>query len=257
MEQKRKPNAYDRVLIAVFDKHWREGLEEVLFTKDDLIDEADRIGLRVKNIADILYTYRSRRPLPPELREKGNWVIAARSAGKYAFLAVKGNSTVEIPERLKVYPIPYAVPEIVANNLADDEQGLLTIVRYNRLLDVFTGLACFHLQSHVRTQIPKHGQVEIDDLYRGRGQGWPGVCAAGRGQGRRRVVGSGQSGCSDVVCQGQVSHVDLSPDRRCSRDSGEDRLRRVQASHGTGPGCGFGYSPLRVGSGSWLRKEPL
>jgi hypothetical protein len=59
------------------------------------------------------------------------------------------------------------VPEIVEANLANDEQGLLTVVRYNRLLDVFTGVACFHLQSHVRTQIKGHGQVEIDDLYVG------------------------------------------------------------------------------------------
>ena len=59
------------------------------------------------------------------------------------------------------------MPEIVAANLAQDEQGLLTIVRYNRLLDVFTGLACFHLQSHVRTQVKGHGQVEVDDLYVG------------------------------------------------------------------------------------------
>ena len=72
-----------------------------------------------------------------------------------------------IPESLKVYCIPYAVPEIVDQNLARDEQGLLTIVRYNRILDVFTGLACFHLQSHIRTQLAGHGQVEIDELYVG------------------------------------------------------------------------------------------
>lgn len=180
------PNAYDQVLVAVFQKHWREGLEEVLFTKDDLIDEADRLGIRIKNIADILYTYRSRRALPHELQNKANWVIAARGAGKYAFLTVKGKSIVEIPQHLKIYPIPYAVPEIVATNLADDEQGLLTVVRYNRLLDVFTGLACFHLQSHLRTQVARHGQIEIDELYVGvdkDGQGFviP-VEAKGRGE---------------------------------------------------------------------------
>lgn len=167
MTAAKKPNAYDRVLVAVFAKYWRKGLREVLFTKDDLIDEAGRIGLRVKNIADILYTYRSRRSLPTELLKHGNWVIAAKGAGKYAFQIVTGSSIVEIPAHLKIYPIPYAVPEIVAGNLAKDEQGLLTLVRYNRLLDVFTGLACFHLQSHVRTQVKNHGQVEVDELYVG------------------------------------------------------------------------------------------
>ena len=165
--QPARANAYDRVLTAVFQKHWNEGLSEVLFSKDDLIDEAARIGVRIKNLADVLYTYRSRRALPIELKRHGNWVIASRGAGKYAFVIVSGESTVQIPRHLKVYPIPYAVPEIVANNVARDEQGLLTVVRYNRLLDVFTGLACFHLQSHVRTQIKGHGQVEVDDLYVG------------------------------------------------------------------------------------------
>ncbi len=161
------PNAYDQVLSAVFAKHWHEGLTEVLFSKDDLIDEAARLGVRIKNVADILYTYRSRRALPEALRAQGNWVIASRGAGLYAFATVVGESKIQIPSHLKIYLIPYAVPEIVADNLAKDEQGLLTIVRYNRLLDVFTGLACFHLQSHVRTQIKGHGQVEIDDLYVG------------------------------------------------------------------------------------------
>lgn len=82
MTAEKKPNAYDRALVAVFEKHWRKGLQEVFFSKDDLIDEAARIGLRVKNFADILYTYRSRRPLPPELQQHGNWVIAAKGAGK-------------------------------------------------------------------------------------------------------------------------------------------------------------------------------
>ena len=57
-----------------------------------------------------------------------------------------------------------------------DEQALLARVRYNRLLDVFTGLACYPLQSHLRTSItvasaidgePSSSQVETDDLYVG------------------------------------------------------------------------------------------
>lgn len=161
------PNAYDRVLSAVFAKHWHEGLTEVLFSKDDLIDEAARLGVRIKNLADVLYAFRSRRALPEAMRTKGNWVIASRGAGLYAFVIVEGESKIHIPPHLKVYDIPYAVPEIVADNLAEDEQGLLTIVRYNRLLDVFTGLACFHLQPHMRTHVKGHGQVEVDDLYVG------------------------------------------------------------------------------------------
>ncbi|MGD1019277.1 MAG: hypothetical protein ABSA12_08145 [Verrucomicrobiia bacterium] len=162
-----KGTKYDQLLVSVFKKKWKPSLAEVPFSKDEFIDAANALGLRIKNLADVIYTYRSRRPMPKEIRRTGNWVIASRGSGLYAFAKVAGETTVTIPESLKVYPIPYAVPEIVAQNLARDEQGLLTIVRYNRILDVFTGLACFHLQSHIRTQLPGHGQVEIDDLYVG------------------------------------------------------------------------------------------
>lgn len=162
-----KSNAYDQVLIELFKTRFKRGMSEVAFDKDDLIDTAAKLGLRIKNLADVLYSYRSRRDFPEEIAKKGNWILAQKGSGKYAFLKVTQSATVDIPSTLKIYPIPYAVPEIVAMNLAKDEQGLLTIVRYNRLLDVFSGLACFHLQSHVRTHVKDHGQVEIDELYVG------------------------------------------------------------------------------------------
>ncbi len=158
---------YDQLLASLFSKKWKPSLQEIPFSKDEVIDAASALGLRIKNLADVIYTYRSRRRMPSEIRRTGNWVIAARGSGLYAFVKAAGETTVTIPESLKVYAIPYAVPEIVAQNLARDEQGLLTIVRYNRILDVFTGLACFHLQSHIRTHVAGHGQVEIDELYVG------------------------------------------------------------------------------------------
>lgn len=160
-------SAYDLVIEAVFFKQWRKGLAEVPFSKDDLMDAAKMLGLRIKNPSDILYTYRSRKQLPSRLLQEGHWVISARGAGSYAFVRVDREPIIEIPSQLKAYPVPYAVPEIVAANIAADEQGVLTIVRYNRLLDIFTELACFHIQSHMRTQVPGHGQVEVDDLYLG------------------------------------------------------------------------------------------
>lgn len=160
-------NKYDRLLAAIFKSKWKPRLAEIPFTKDEVIEVAIALGLRLKNLADVICTYRSHRPMPKEILKTGNWVIAARGSGLYAFVKVTGETTVAMPEALKVYPIPYAVPEIVAHNLARDEQGMLTIVRYNRILDVFTGLACFHLQSHIRTHLSAHGQVEIDELYVG------------------------------------------------------------------------------------------
>ncbi|MGH9485190.1 MAG: hypothetical protein ACRD1F_09050, partial [Terriglobales bacterium] len=48
-----------------------------------------------------------------------------------------------------------------------DEQALLAKVRYNRLIDIFTGVACYSLQSHLRTAVPDIGQVETDEIYIG------------------------------------------------------------------------------------------
>ena len=49
----------------------------------------------------------------------------------------------------------------------DDEQALLAIVRYNRLIDTFLGLTAYSLQNHLRTTVERMGQIEIDELYIG------------------------------------------------------------------------------------------
>jgi hypothetical protein len=36
-----------------------------------------------------------------------------------------------------------------------------------RLVDIFLGITCYHLQGHVRAYVTDSGQVEIDDLYLG------------------------------------------------------------------------------------------
>jgi len=48
-----------------------------------------------------------------------------------------------------------------------DEQSLLAKVRYNRLIDIFTGVTCYSLQNHLRTTVPNIGQVETDEIYIG------------------------------------------------------------------------------------------
>ena len=72
--------------------------------------------------------------------------------------------------------IPDATPGVISKYAMSDEQALLARVRYNRLLDVFTGLTCYSLQSHLRTTIgindvitgnESSSQVETDELYIG------------------------------------------------------------------------------------------
>jgi hypothetical protein len=63
--------------------------------------------------------------------------------------------------------IPDATPGIIAKYALSDEQALLAKLRYNRLIDIFTGVTCYSLQNHLRTQIPHLGQVETDEIYIG------------------------------------------------------------------------------------------
>lgn len=63
--------------------------------------------------------------------------------------------------------IPDATPGIIAKYALNDEQGLLAKLRYNRLIDIFTGVTCYSLQNHLRTTVPEMGQVETDEIYVG------------------------------------------------------------------------------------------
>lgn len=63
--------------------------------------------------------------------------------------------------------VPDSTPGVISMYALNDEQALLAKLRYNRLIDIFTGVACYSLQSHLRTTVPQLGQVETDEIYIG------------------------------------------------------------------------------------------
>lgn len=161
---------YDKIIEALFMEKFNDktGMEikQIDFTKDEVVATAAKLNIIIRNIPDIIYTYRCRSELPESIRAKGNWLIQAKSKGKYAFIRTKRPPFIPIQEGLAPVEILNALPELVEKYTAYDEQGLLSAVRYNRLVDVFTEITCFHLQSHIRTTI-EGGQIEVDDLYVG------------------------------------------------------------------------------------------
>jgi hypothetical protein len=163
----------DEVLIRVFRERYKPGMTEVLFSMDDIrksIEEVGRSssGYREKNVADLRYQYSSgRRPLPEEINSLGPWMISGRGKAQYAFVKLKSEPTIEIQGDLATIFLPDATPEIVLEYAGTDEQGLLAKLLYNRLLDIFLQISCYHLQNHWRTSIKNKGQCEIDDLYVG------------------------------------------------------------------------------------------
>jgi len=94
------------------------------------------------------------------------WIIRPIGKARYR-LALVADHPIQPNVNLATTKVPDATPVIVTKYAFDDEQALLARLRYNRLVDVFTGVTCYSLQSHLRTVVPEMGQVETDELYVG------------------------------------------------------------------------------------------
>ena len=141
------------------------------FKRDDIATFAARSSIELpKNLGDLIYSFRYRTELPASILsvapEGETWIIRPAGRGKYRFVLVT-----DIPlapnSNLAVTKIPDATPGIISKYSFSDEQALLARVRYNRLIDVFLGIACYSLQNHLRTTVAGMGQVETDEIYVG------------------------------------------------------------------------------------------
>jgi hypothetical protein len=165
-----KANRYSRIIEAIFVSRYVPGTSEVVFERTDIELEAIKLDIKLpKNIGDIIYSFRYRSDLPVPIiatahGEKG-WVIKPNGIGRYKFVLV--NNFDFSPQLMDEIKIPDSTPGVVAKYALSDEQALLARLRYNRLIDIFTGVACYSLQNHLRTSIPGIGQVETDEIYIG------------------------------------------------------------------------------------------
>lgn len=166
---------YDEIISAVFFEHHTTGAAEVPFDREACVKASQKLGMpRIKNLGDIMYSYRFRRELPEPIRRtapKGKeWIILGCGIGKYQFRLARA-AKAAVAENRPTVKIPDGTPEIVKLYMAGrDEQALLTRIRYNRVLDLFTGLTCYSVQNHLRTTVPGVGQIEVDEVYLGVGK---------------------------------------------------------------------------------------
>ncbi len=169
MAKRNDQTVYDNVFETLFlsKYHQNPNVEEIEFTKDEIAETASNLKKTIRNFPDVVYTYRARCELPKKILATGHWIIKPAGKGKYLFKKTERPQFIEIQEGLAPIEVLNAVPEIVEKYSANDEQGLLSTIRYNRLVNIFTEITCFHLQSHMRTTIQNEGQIEIDDLYVG------------------------------------------------------------------------------------------
>lgn len=167
----KKTNRYAAIIESIFFSKYKPGDTEVPFKRDDLLEAARKLKLVLpRNIGDAIYSIRYRAPMPERILSTQppgkEWTIEGQGRALYRFRLDDINRIVP-NRRLTAIKLPDATPEIVSAYALSDEQALLAKVRYNRLLDIFLGIATYSLQNHLRTTVQDIGQVEIDELYVG------------------------------------------------------------------------------------------
>jgi hypothetical protein len=164
-------NRYAMLIGKVFHAHYRTGMTEFHFERDELSATASELGIELpKNLGDVIYSFRYRVPLPDSVLKTAGvgraWIIKGAGKGRYLFKQTR-LARIEPDDAMLPIKVPNATPEILLSNAFDDEQALLAKVRYNRLIDLFLGITAHSLQNHLRTTVRKVGQIEIDELYVG------------------------------------------------------------------------------------------
>ncbi|MFM7910197.1 MAG: endonuclease [Microcystis sp.] len=163
---------YDQIIAHIFHNNYTKGSRRVGFNRNELVSASNALGFdRIKNLGDIPYSFRFRRSLPESITstapEGSEWIIIGSGVGLYEFRLASPAKIIPTNNRQKI-KIPDATPEIVKKYApGTDEQALLTKVRYNRLIDIFSGLTCYSIQNHLRTTVENIGQIEIDEIYVG------------------------------------------------------------------------------------------
>ena len=164
-------NRYRQIIEDIFLTRYSKGKSRIPFRREDIEQVADKLGVKLpKNLGDLIYTFRFRSDLPDAITSrcpKGKqWVIRLAGKAKYCFVATE-LTTVDPTAGLAVTKIPDATPGVIVRYALNDEQTLLARLRYNRLIDIFTGIMCYSLQNHLRTTAPDIGQIETDEVYIG------------------------------------------------------------------------------------------
>ena len=164
-------NRYQSIIESIFFDHWQAGATEFEFVRAEIKQAAEKLAIvLVDNIGDVPYSFRYRNPLPQRIIDTQpgglEWIIEGAGRSRYRFKLVPA-TRIRPNEALASIAIPDATPELIRAYALDDEQALLAIIRYNRLIDTFLGLTTYSLQNHLRTTVKGIGQIEIDELYIG------------------------------------------------------------------------------------------
>jgi hypothetical protein len=164
-------NRYNALIEKIFFDHYSDDAKTLDFTRQEIKDAASDLDIVLPdNLGDVIYSFRFRNDLPEKVIETQpegmEWIIELAGRSRYRFSLVKINRILPREDLARI-DIPDSTPELIRAYALDDEQALLAIVRYNRLIDTFLSLTTYSLQNHLRTTVKGIGQIEIDELYVG------------------------------------------------------------------------------------------
>lgn len=162
---------YVSIIEKIFRSKFTTGMREVGFEREEIVKFGKALKIDLpKNLGDLVYSFRYRTALPVNIQatagEGEAWIIRPAGRSKYCFVLVPNTPLTPNPN-MTTTKVPNSTPGIVTKYAFNDEQALLAKVRYNRLVDIFTGVTCCSLQNHLRTTVPQMGQVETDEIYVG------------------------------------------------------------------------------------------
>ena len=125
-------NRYIRIIESLFFNHYKEGVDEVPFEREEIISTAEALGIRLpKNLGDIIYTFRYRASLPESIKEKApegkQWIIRPAGRSRYCFVATVPIEIAPNPAIAET-KVPDATPGIIELYALSDEQALLAKV---------------------------------------------------------------------------------------------------------------------------------
>jgi len=177
MAKATKVGMYVAVIERLFFSRYEVGKATLGFDRAEIDSMARELGLDVaKNLGDLVYSFKYRRPLPESILATApagrEWRLTNSGRARYKFV-LGSEFRVEPDTALAETKIPDATPAIIARYALSDEQALLAKLRYNRLIDIFTGVTCYSLQNHLRTSVlvepgtSETMQIETDEVYVG------------------------------------------------------------------------------------------
>ena len=208
-------NRYAQLIERVFLSRHVTGADTVTFDRQDITAAAEALGVTLpKNLGDVIYSFRYRVSLPDSVAQLApsgkQWLIRPAGRSKYCFAAVVPLHIAPNPA-LAETKVPDATPGIIAMYALSDEQALLAKLRYNRLVDVFTGVACYSLQSHLRTFVPGIGQTETDEVYIGLDKRGAHFVFPVQAKGGRDALGPVQVEQDIAMCQARFPNLICRP----------------------------------------------